>query len=49
MTMHRVTNFDSEKNKEGLRVNLDLLVEKRDEATLWTIGYKQKMTKYYNC
>lgn len=48
MTMHRAANFDSEKNKESLRLNLDLLAEKRDEAVLLTSANKQRMTKYYN-
>lgn len=48
MTSHKATNFDSEKNEEGLRVNIDLLAEKRDEAALWIAAYRQNMTKYYN-
>lgn len=48
MTAHRVTNFDSKKDKEGLRINLDLLTEKRDEVAFWTAAYKQKFVKYYN-
>lgn len=31
-----------------LKNNLDLLKEKRDEATLQAAAYKQRMTKYYN-
>lgn len=48
MTMYRIMNFDSKKNKESLKNNLDMLEEKRDEATLWTAAYKQRMAKYYN-
>lgn len=48
MVTYRIANFDSKKNEESLITNLDLLEEKRDEATLRTIAYKQKMTKYYN-
>lgn len=40
MTTYRAANFDSEKNEEGLRINLDLLVEKIDEAVLQTATYK---------
>lgn len=40
MTMHRAANFDSEKNEEGLRLNLDLLAEKKYEAVLQTAAYK---------
>jgi len=47
MTTHRTANFDSKKN-EGLRNNLGLLEEKRDEATLRVAIYTQKMAKYYN-
>lgn len=28
--------------------NLDMLEEKRDEATLQTVAYKHKTAKYYN-
>lgn len=48
MATHRTTNFDSWKNEEGLKDNLDLMEERQDEATLRTIAYKQRMTKYYN-
>lgn len=34
MTTHIAANFDLEKNEEGIRINLDLLVVKRDEAIL---------------
>lgn len=33
MTTHRTINFDSEKNEEGLRNNLDLLEERKDSRT----------------
>lgn len=48
MATHRTTNFDSEKNEEGLRNNLNLLKERRDKATLWIAAYNQKIAKYYN-
>lgn len=45
---YRAVNFDISHNDKGLRGNLDLLEEKRDEAALRVAAYKQKMTKYYN-
>lgn len=48
MATYRTTNFNSEKNEESLRNNLDMLEEKRDEATLRVAAYKQRMNKYYN-
>lgn len=48
ITSHRMTSFDPERSKEGLRNNFDLLEEKRDEAVLRVAAYKQKMAKYYN-
>lgn len=45
---HRTANFDPDCNGRGLRGNLDLLEEKRDEVALRVVAYKQKMTKYYN-
>lgn len=48
MSTHKTTNFDSEKNEEGLSNNLHLLEERRDKVVLPTATYKQKMTEYYN-
>lgn len=48
MATYRTMNFNLGRNKEILRHNLDMLKEKRDEATLWAAAYKHKMTKYYN-
>lgn len=48
MATYRTTNFDSEKNEESLKNNLDMLEEKRGEVTLRAIAYKQRMTKHYN-
>lgn len=41
-------NFDLGKNEESLKNSLDLLEDKRDEATLRMATYKQRMDKYYN-
>lgn len=48
MTTHKTKNYNSGKNEEGFRNNLDLLEEKRDETALRVTTYKQKMAKYYN-
>lgn len=48
VTSHRTTNFDPKNNEGGLRNNLDLLEEKRDEAAQGVAAYKHKMAKYYN-
>lgn len=45
---YRTTNFNSGRNEEGFRNNLNMLEEGKDEATLWVTAYKQRMTKYYN-
>lgn len=34
ITSHRTASFDPKRSEEGLRNNLDLLEEKRDEAIL---------------
>lgn len=40
MDTYKKENFDSRRNEESLRNSLDLLEEKRDEATLRIIAYK---------
>lgn len=48
MATHRMVNFNPKVNEKGLRNNLGLLEEKRDEVALRIAVYKQKMAKYYN-
>ncbi|XP_057461085.1 uncharacterized protein LOC130751495 [Actinidia eriantha] len=47
MPNFRTSNFDKENNIE-LRLNLDLLNEKREMAELRQVAYKCQVTKYYN-
>lgn len=40
--------FDSDKTDEDFRVNLDLIEEKREMATLYQAAYKENVERYYN-
>ena len=40
--------FNEQHNPQDLRVNLDLLEEKREEARIRMSAYKQKVARYYN-
>nr|XP_011463595.1 PREDICTED: uncharacterized protein LOC105351315 [Fragaria vesca subsp. vesca] len=44
----RVTAYDPETNATGLRLNMDLLEERRDRAHLKNVNYKQKVARHYN-
>ncbi|GJU74291.1 reverse transcriptase domain-containing protein [Tanacetum coccineum] len=48
MPTYRTTAVDTVHNDEELRLNLDLLEEKRECATICEAKAKMKMTKYYN-
>nr|GFD11977.1 reverse transcriptase domain-containing protein [Tanacetum cinerariifolium] len=48
MPTYRTTAVDTVNNDEGLRLNLDLLEERRELATINEDRSKTKMTKYYN-
>ncbi|GFS42902.1 hypothetical protein Acr_00g0082420 [Actinidia rufa] len=48
MPSFRVSNFNKEINEAELRVNLDLLEEKRVNAELRQMAYKCQVAKYYN-
>lgn len=48
ISSHRTASFDPKRSEEGLRNNFNLLEEKRNEAVLRVVAYKQKMAKYYN-
>ncbi|GFS43263.1 hypothetical protein Acr_00g0084440 [Actinidia rufa] len=41
-------NFDKESNEAELKLNLDLLEEKRENAELRQMAYKCQVAKYYN-
>ncbi|GJY88246.1 reverse transcriptase domain-containing protein [Tanacetum coccineum] len=45
---YRVYSYDEHQNTEDLRLNLDLLEERRDLAALREARYKQHMEQYYN-
>ncbi|GKB12023.1 reverse transcriptase domain-containing protein [Tanacetum coccineum] len=44
----RIVEVDLEQNNEALEINLDLLEEKREQATIREAKSKAKMEKYYN-
>ncbi|XP_004292235.1 PREDICTED: uncharacterized protein LOC101310195 [Fragaria vesca subsp. vesca] len=44
----RVKNFDATTNGEGLRLNIDLIEEKRERADLHNQVYKQRVARHYN-
>ncbi|GKB87143.1 reverse transcriptase domain-containing protein [Tanacetum coccineum] len=48
MPTYRITVVDAAHNDEELRLNLDLLEEQRDSATIWEAKAKSKMIKHYN-
>nr|GEZ16163.1 putative reverse transcriptase domain, ribonuclease H-like domain protein [Tanacetum cinerariifolium] len=45
---YRVHSYDEHQNTKGLRLNLDLLEERRDLTALRKARYKQHMEQYYN-
>ncbi|GJX97263.1 hypothetical protein Tco_0353061 [Tanacetum coccineum] len=44
----RTTEIDMVQNDEALKLNLDLLKEKREQASIREARSKAKMEKYYN-
>ncbi|GJU32657.1 reverse transcriptase domain-containing protein [Tanacetum coccineum] len=48
MPTYRTTTVDTVHNNEELRLNLDLLEEKRERAAICEAKYKMKMEKYCN-
>ncbi|XP_077251934.1 uncharacterized protein LOC143891185 [Tasmannia lanceolata] len=44
----RVTNFSEQLNGDGLRANLDLLEEVREESRIRVAAYKQKVSNYHD-
>ena len=48
MPTFRTLNFDKESNEAGLRLNLDTLTERREQAKVHLIAYKHQFAKYYN-
>ncbi|GFZ01052.1 hypothetical protein Acr_14g0006870 [Actinidia rufa] len=48
MLSFKISNFDKENNETELRLNLDLLDEKRERAKLCQAACKLQIAKYYN-
>ncbi|GJR26614.1 hypothetical protein Tco_1102846 [Tanacetum coccineum] len=48
MPTYRTATVDTVQNDEELRLNLDLLEEKREHAAICEAKSKMKMAKYYN-
>ncbi|GJU54404.1 reverse transcriptase domain-containing protein [Tanacetum coccineum] len=48
MPTYRTTTVDAVHNNEELRINLDLLEERRERAAIREAKAKTKMTRYYN-
>ncbi|XP_004308201.1 PREDICTED: uncharacterized protein LOC101305990 [Fragaria vesca subsp. vesca] len=44
----RITTYDPKTNATGLRLNMDLLEERRDRAHLRNVNNKQKIARHYN-
>ncbi|XP_077212797.1 uncharacterized protein LOC143847894 [Tasmannia lanceolata] len=44
----RVTSFNEQLNSDGLRANLDLLEEIREESRIRVAAYKQRVSNYHN-
>nr|XP_011457630.1 PREDICTED: uncharacterized protein LOC105349506 [Fragaria vesca subsp. vesca] len=44
----RVENFDATTNEEGLRLNIDLIEERKEKADLHNQVYKQRVARHYN-
>ncbi|GKD98846.1 hypothetical protein Tco_1382743 [Tanacetum coccineum] len=48
MPSHRTMMIREDENEDELRLNMDLLQEKREEAAIREARYKTKMEQYYN-
>jgi hypothetical protein len=44
----RVESYQKEANAEGLKLHLDLLQERRDQAPITLAAYQERMAKYFN-
>ncbi|XP_059432644.1 uncharacterized protein LOC132165945 [Corylus avellana] len=44
----RVDTFNSNRNGEGLKLHLDLLQEKQDQAQVTMAAYQQRVARYFN-
>ncbi|GKC24185.1 hypothetical protein Tco_1026335 [Tanacetum coccineum] len=48
MPTHRTMMIREDKNEDEFRLNMDLLQERREAATIREAKYKTKMKQYYN-
>ncbi|GFS42959.1 hypothetical protein Acr_00g0082800 [Actinidia rufa] len=48
MPSFRTMNFDKKNNEAELRLNLDLLIKRRERAGVSQATYKHQVAKYYN-
>ena len=48
MPSFKISNFDKENNETELRLNLDLIDEKRERAEIRLAAYKHQVAKYFN-
>ncbi|GKE17814.1 hypothetical protein Tco_1425391 [Tanacetum coccineum] len=48
MPTHRTMMIREDKNEDELRLNMDLLQERREATTIREAKYKTKMKQYYN-
>ena len=45
---HRTANYNPESNEEAMRVELDLLEERREETQIRAAAYKHRIAQYFN-
>nr|GEV01157.1 reverse transcriptase domain-containing protein [Tanacetum cinerariifolium] len=48
MPTYRTIQWNKALNEEEIRLNLDLIQERRETAAIWEAKYKKKMEQYYN-
>ncbi|XP_024036260.1 uncharacterized protein LOC112096786 [Citrus clementina] len=47
-TTHRTDHFNEQENDEQICLNLDLLMERREQAAERSVTYQQRVARYYN-
>ena len=47
-TMHQTDHFNEQENHEQMCLNLDLLMEKREQTAKRSAIYQQRVARYYN-
>ncbi|XP_024046702.1 uncharacterized protein LOC112101040 [Citrus clementina] len=47
-TTHRTDHFNEQENDEQICLNLDLLMERREQAAEQSVTYQQRVARYYN-